>query len=177
MEESRGWAAVPRNLKSLLVATLLLLTALWLINQPLQTASAPQGVVSFQVAGTADQAHAILLSWQREGETWAKSYLWLSLLFIPVYLITLLRLTGHLMRDRPGVRERTVARWVRALFVAAAITDLAENVLLLNNFNPPNDTVSLWATIFALIKYTGLILGLAGLIIIRAARRHPLEHH
>ncbi|WP_228289225.1 hypothetical protein [Marinobacter salinisoli] len=168
---------MPPKLKILLVATLLVLAALWLINQPLQTSSAPQGVVSFQVAGTADQAHAILLSWQRDGETWAKSYLWLSLLFIPIYLITLLRLTGHLMRDRPGVRERMVGRWVRTLFVTAAISDLVENILLLNNFNPPSDTFSLWATIFALIKYAGLMLGIAGLIIIRAARRHPLEHH
>lgn len=168
---------MPRNLKALLALTLVILATLWLINLPLETSSAPQGVVSFQVAGTADQAHAILMSWQREGEVWAKGYLWLSLAFIPVYLITLLRLTNHLNRDRPGVRERMVARWVRALFVAAALTDLGENVLLLNNFNPPSDTVSLWATIFALIKYTGLMLGLAGLVIIRAARRHPLEHH
>jgi len=32
------------------------------------------------------------------------------------------------------------------------------------------------ATILALIKFTGLLLGVAGLVIIRAARRHPLSH-
>ena len=51
---------------------------------------------------------------------------------------------------------------------------LVITALLLNNFNPPTDLVSLAATVCALIKFTGLTLGLAGLVVIRAARRHPL---
>ena len=42
--------------------------------------------------------------------------------------------------------------------------------------DPPTDVVSLSATVCALIKFTGLMLGVAGLVIIRAARRHPLAH-
>jgi len=89
--------------------------------------------------------------------------------------MTLLLLTRHLSRDRPGVRERMVSRWVRSLFIAAGASDLAENVLLLNNLDSPNNSMSLAATLFALAKFTGLILGLAGLVILRAARRNPLS--
>jgi len=59
--------------------------------------------------------------------------------------------------------------------VLAALADVAENLVLLNNVNPATDALSLAAAILALLKYTGLILGVAGLVIIRAARRHPLQ--
>ncbi|AOY89002.1 hypothetical protein BKP64_12970 [Marinobacter salinus] len=176
MDTASGSAILPQGLKvSLLIASALLLVLL-MVNQPLETGSAPQGIVSFQMAGTAEQAHAILRSWRTEGVAWAKVSLWLDFLFIPAYLVALIHLTRHLMRDRPGVRERMVARWIRALFLAAGLSDASENILLLNNFNPPTDFVSLSATICALIKFTGLTLGVAGLVIIRAARRHPLIH-
>lgn len=177
MDPAHGVAAFPKSLKaSLLVATVLLL-ALLMVNQPLQTASAPQGIVSYQLAGTADQAHAIFRSWGSEGVAWAKVSLWLDFLFIPAYMLALIHLTRHFTRDRPGIRERVGARWVRALFATAGLSDGAENILLLNNFNPPTDEVSLSATLCALIKFTALTLGIAGLVIIRASRRHPLAHH
>lgn len=176
MDPAHGWAALPKTLKTGLIATAILLGGLLLVNQPLQTGSAPQGIVSFQFAATADQAHAIVRSWRSEGQFWARVSLWLDFVFIAVYLLTLLHLTRHLMRDRPGIRERVIGRWVRALFIAAGAADISENILLLNNFNPSTDVVSLSATLCALVKFTGLTLGVAGLVIIRAARRHPLAH-
>ncbi|WP_372995334.1 hypothetical protein [Marinobacter sp.] len=177
MVPAHGVAAFPKSLKASLVVTALLLFALLMLNQPLQTASAPQGIVSYQLAGSADQAHAILRSWRSEGVAWARVSLWLDFLFIPAYMLALIHLTRHFTRDRPGVRERMVARWIRALFVTAGFSDAAENILLLNNFNPPTDAISLSATLCALIKFTALTLGIAGLVIIRASRRHPLAHH
>lgn len=167
---------LPKRLNLSLLVTAVLLLILVLVNQPLRTGSAPQGIVSFQMAATADQSMAIIRSWREGGLLWAQVSLWLDFLFVPAYLFTLILLTNHLTRDRPGVRERNVARWVKALFVAAGTGDLAENILLLNNMDPPTDVVSLSATVCALIKFTGLMLGAAGLVIIRAARRHPLAH-
>jgi predicted CDP-diglyceride synthetase/phosphatidate cytidylyltransferase len=118
----------------------------------------------------------MLRSWHGEGMAWAKASLWLDLLFIPAYLFLLIQLTRRLTKDRPGVRERTGARWVFALFLAAGLSDTAENILLLNNLDAPTDIISLSATVVALAKFTGLILGAAGLVIIRAARRHPLAN-
>lgn len=176
MDPAHGRAALPKTLKMSLIVSAVMLGGLLLINQPLQTGSAPQGIVSFQFAATADQAHAILRSWRSEGQVWAQISLWLDFLFIAAYLVMLMHLTRHLTRDRPGIRERVVGRWVRALFVAAGVADVSENILLLNNFNPPTDVVSLSATLCALVKLTGLTLGVAGLVIIRASRRHPLAH-
>lgn len=176
MQLPRLLTLLPRRLTLSLLATAALLLVLTLVNQPLQTGSAPQGIVSFQMAATADQSMAIIRSWRQDGMLWAHVSLWLDFLFVPAYLVTLIFLTNHLTRDRPGVRERNVARWVKALFLGAGTGDIAENILLLNNMDPPTDMLSLSATVCALIKFTGLMLGAAGLIIIRAARRHPLAH-
>lgn len=174
MDTEKGLPALPKSLKACLIATLVLLAALLLINQPLKMGSAHQGIVSFQLAGNAEQALAIVQSWGDEGLQRAKLSLWLDFLFIPVYCLTLILLTRHCTLDRPGIRERTAARWIRALFVTAGLADVTENVLLLNNLNSPTDAISLAAAISALAKFTALTLGIAGLVIVRAARRHPL---
>jgi len=165
----------PKALTLGLLVTLTLFIALLLMNELLQTSAAPKGIISFQMAGTLDQATEILASWDREATASARTSLWLDFAFAIAYMMTLLLLTRHLSRDRPGVRERMVSRWVRSLFIAAGASDLAENVLLLNNLDSPNNSMSLAATLFALAKFTGLILGLAGLVILRAARRNPLS--
>jgi len=174
MDTEKGLPALPKSLKAFLIATGILLVALVLINQPLKTGSAHQGIVSFQLAGSAEQALAILQSWGSEGLQWAKLSLWVDFLFIPIYCLALVRLTRHCTLDRPGVRERTTARWIRALFLVAGLADVTENVLLLNNLEAPTDAFSLAAAISALVKFTALTVGIAGLVIIRAARRHPL---
>ncbi|PCM43144.1 hypothetical protein [Marinobacter sp. ANT_B65] len=174
MDTEKGLSALPKSLKACLIATLVLLAALLMINQPLKTGSAHQGIISFQLAGNAEQALAIVQSWGDEGLQWAKLSLWVDFLFIPLYCLTLILLTRHCTQDRPGIRERTTARWIRTLFITAGFADVTENVLLLNNLEAPADAISLAATISALAKFTALTLGIAGLVIIRAARRHPL---
>lgn len=163
-------------MKISIVVAVALFLVLMVLNQPLRTASAPQGIVSFQLAGTAEQSYAIIRSWRDSGLLWAQVTLWVDFLFIVAYLAALLQLTRHFTRDRPGIRERMVARWVRLLFVIAGVSDVAENIVLLNNLSPPTDSMSMTATILTLIKFTGLMLGVAGLVIIRAARRHPLSN-
>ncbi|RBW51130.1 hypothetical protein [Marinobacter sp. F3R11] len=174
MDTEKGLSALPKSLKAGLIATLVLLAALLVINQPLKTGPAHQGIVSYQLAGNAEQALAIVQSWGAEGLRWAKLSLWVDFLFIPLYCLTLIMLTRHCTLDRPGVRERNVARWIRTLFITAGLADVTENVLLLNNLDAPTDAISLAATLSALAKFTALTLGIAGLVIIRAARRHPL---
>lgn len=173
-------ASRPRAMRLPLKISIVVAVALFLVlmafNQPLKTGSAPQGMVSFQLAGTADQSYAILRSWREGGLLWAQLSLWLDFLFMAAYLAALLQLTRHLTRDRPGIRERMVARWVRLLFVIAGVSDVAENIVLLNNLSSPTDSMSMTATLLALIKFTGLVLGVAGLVIIRAARRYSLSH-
>ena len=163
-------------MKISMAMAIVLLIAMVAFNQPLQTSAAPQGMISFQLAGSAEQAHAIIRSWRSDNLPLAKLALWLDFLFVITYLAALLQLTRHFTRDRPGVRERMIARGVRALFIIAGLSDFIENIVLLNNFSPATDGLSLTAAILALLKYTGFVLGVAGLVIIRAARRHPLGH-
>lgn len=161
-------------MKISMVLAVALLIAMVAANQSLQTNAAPQGMISFQLAGSAEQAHAIILSWQGDTLALAKLALWLDFLFVITYLAALLQLTRHFTRDRPGIRERMIARGVRTLFVVAGLSDVIENIVLLNNFNPATDGLSLSAAILALVKYTGFVLGVAGLVVIRASRRRPL---
>lgn len=164
----------PKALTLGLMASLVLFITLLLINKPLETSAAPKGIVSFQMAGTLDQASAILESWDSNAVSSARTSLWLDFAFAGAYVLTLLLLTVHLSRDRPGRRARTVSKWVKGLFITGGIFDVAENILTLNNLDSPTETMSLAATLCALAKFTGLILGLAGLVILRAARRHQL---
>lgn len=164
----------PKALTLGLLVSLVLFIALLLINEPLQTNQAPKGIVSFQMAGTLEQASEILESWDSNAVSSARASLWVDFAFTGAYVLTLLLLTTHLSRDRPGRRARAVTRWVKGLFITSGTFDLAENVLLLNNLDSPTETMSLAATLCALAKFTGLILGLAGLVILRAARRHQL---
>ena len=154
----------------------LLAIALLLINQLLHTPQAPQGIVNLQLAGNAAHTRDILQSWSPQQQAWARISLLLDFLLVALYSATLFLLTHHLLKDRPGVRERTAGRWVLTLFALAAVSDCVENLLLLNNLKDPDDLASLVVAFSALVKFTGLLLGSAGLVIIRAARRHPLTH-
>lgn len=164
----------PAALNLLIVATLVLLAIQYGLNQPLLTPYAPQGMVSFQLAATAESSQVILDSWRSVGHGWAVTSLLSGLLLVAIYTTMLVSLTNYLLRDRPGVREQKEGRWVKRLFISAGVANAVENVVLLNNLNPPTDGMSLTATIMALISYTGLLLGAAGLFLIRASRRHPM---
>lgn len=175
-EARRSMRRLPAALKAGLGITLALAITLFFINQLLHTALAPQGIVSLQLAGTAEHTHNIVQSWSAQQLRWARVSLLLDFLQVAVYSITLVALTRHFLSDRPGVRERNAGRYVIALFILAASADFLENLLLLGNLSEPAELSSMVATLAALVKFTGLILGTAGLVIIRAARRHPLEH-
>jgi len=165
----------PRRLKLGALATLALFVLLVAINQALTTTLAPKGIVSLQLAADAERTLAILASWGESGLLWAQASLWLDFLFIGAFVVTLILLTNYLLEDRPGVRERKIGHWIRAAFIGAGVSDITENALLLNNLSAPTDAISVTASVCALIKFTCLILGAAGLVIIRAERRHPLH--
>jgi hypothetical protein len=145
------------------------------LNQPLKTAVSPQGMLSFQLATTGENASAIARSWASVGMGWAQASLWSGFLFAVLYSTLLILFTNYLLIDRPGIRERKTGRWVRGLFVTAGLAHIAEYALMLMNLDNPGDRLSLSATLLALINYTALLLGIAGLVMIRAARRHPLH--
>ncbi|GGY83952.1 hypothetical protein [Marinobacter zhanjiangensis] len=168
-------APVPVRIRWLGVITAIMLLLQLGLNQPLQTATAPQGMLSFQLAGTGESAAAIAQSWASAGMGWALASLWSGFLFAVLYSTLLILFTNYLLVDRPGIRERKTGRWVRGLFVTAGLAHIAEYALMLANLETPSDRLSLSATLLALANYTALVLGIAGLVVIRAARRHPMH--
>lgn len=165
----------PLALKTLAPATAVAFLLLLLINLTLANDQAPQGIVSLQLAGTAEHSLQILAAWGEDGRFWARLSLWLDFLFLALYTATLVMFTSFLLSDRPGIRERKIGGWVKTLFVTAGLADAGENALLLYNMSAPTDSLSLAATAMALMKFTGLVLGGAGLVVIRAERRRPLH--
>lgn len=164
---------IPTSIRWIGGLTAAVLVAQLGLNQPLQTSAAPQGMLNFQLATTSEGAGAIVASW---GDTlWAEISLWSGFLFAALYTTLLLLLTSHLLIDRPGIRERKTGHWVRGLFLAAGLAHVVEYAVLLANLDAPSDRLSLSATLLALANYTALLMGLAGLVVIRAARRRPLH--
>ena len=54
-----------------LFLTILLFAVFRVLDQPLRTPAAPNGIVSFELAGTPAQAEAMLSSWSQEGKFFA----------------------------------------------------------------------------------------------------------
>ncbi len=170
--EHRPWPVRLRWLALIIGAWLL---ALMMINQYLAPAEAPQGAVSYHLAGDPQLTAEIREEWKAEGFAWGYITLYLEFIFIGLYLTFLLALTNHFLIDRPGIRERKAGRLAKLLFTAGALSDMAENALLLIALaNPDSPQWPLAAAMATLMKFTGLLLGAAALLIVRAARRHPV---
>ena len=153
----------------LLGLTLLLMAVFAVTGAPLTTEAAPYGVVSFELAGTLENAQRILASWDVETQLRAAFGLGLDYLFMAVYAGTLalgigmaagsLRCTGW-----------PLARWGNALswgVILAAGLDAVENIALLTllwgTLANPWPALARWCALpkFALI-FAGLVYALYG---------------
>ena len=59
------------------------------VNAPLKTPAAPQGIVSYEFAGTTAAAQGILDSWDAGAKVHAGFSLGLDYLYMPVYALTI----------------------------------------------------------------------------------------
>ena len=162
-----------------LAGTLILFAVFRVLDAPLQTPAAPNGIVSFELAGTPFQAQAMIDSWHEmaylvssvEGEpvpgfvsrayAFAAFGLGIDYLFMPVYATALA--LGILLAS--GRHERwfaTLGAWLGWGAYAAALFDAVENyalarMLLMNEVRSPYPEV---AAVSAMIKFGVLALGL-----------------
>lgn len=132
----------------LLGLTAVLFGVFRLLDAPLHSDAAPNGIVSFELAGSARQAEAILDSWKRPsvllGDVppagihdtpnipylFAAFSLGLDYLFMPAYAVTL-SLGILLAAERHGGILRKAGGWMGWAAIAAAGLDAAENHALL----------------------------------------------
>ena len=155
-----------------LAGTLILFAVFRVLDTPLRTTAAPNGIVSFELAGTSEKAFQIMVSWEPinfqgpkivalRGYLFAAFGLGLDYLFMPVYA-TALALGILLAAGKHGRRFSTFGVLLGWGAYAAALFDAVENyalarMLILNEVWAPYPQI---AAICASIKFGLLLLGL-----------------
>lgn len=170
-----------------LALTLILFAVFRLLDQPLRTSAAPNGIVSFELARSPQQARAITDSWKEAslllsevaGQSnpdivnipyaYASFGLGLDYLFMPTYALAL-GLATLLVAEKHG-------GWMKALgavagwgAVAAAMFDAVENytlwrVLLGEVVSPYPETAAICASAKFILLAFGILYGLVGWIL------------
>ena len=164
----------------LLALTLVVTIALQWVGRPLQTEAAPQGVVSFELARTTENAAAIIASWDQNARIHAGFSLGLDYLYMPLYAMTIglaAVWAGETLRKRFW-RAAGLGPWLAWGLILAALFDVVENIalwrLLVGPVSEPWPGLAYWCASvkFALVGF-GLGFALLGLF---ARVRSPAPH-
>ena len=162
-----------RWFQALLVVNLVILGLMSLIGLPLNTPAAPQGIVSFEVAGTPEQTQVILDSWDTPAQVRAAFIQGLDSLFLLVYSTCFglgCLLSGEVLRRAGWPLAGAANGMAWGLWLAAGF-DFIENLgLALALFNIVAAPWPQIAAICAYLKFGLLFLGLAYLFYGLAAR-------
>lgn len=115
-----------------LALTLLILAVFRVIDAPLQTAAAPQGIISYELAGTVARAQAMFDSWDARVRLYAAFGLGLDYLFMVSYAVAI-GLAAAWAGRQLGAQRRWPVRVGLALgsgLALAALLDAVENFAL-----------------------------------------------
>lgn len=170
-----------RALPPLIVVTLALTAVLQLVGRPLQTAAAPLGIVSFELAGTLAAAQAMLASWDLSAQLHAAFSLGLDYLYMPLYAVTIalacVRVAATSLRSPQAAAALGILlAWGVGL---AALLDAVENAALWQVLQ--GSTAAAWPAVArwcAIVKFAlvgaGLFYAGAGAVfyLFRKARRY-----
>jgi hypothetical protein len=144
------WLAQPQQKRAfflLLALTLALMIWLRVLDRPLQTGAAPQGIVSFELAGTLANAQAILDSWDAEARVYAGLSLGIDYLFMVAYAGAI-GLGCALIGGRLSSRRKRLGAlggWLAWGLIAAGLLDALENFSLIRTLL--GSTEALWPSI------------------------------
>ena len=168
-----------------LTGTLIFFAVFRVLDAPLRTRAAPNGIVSFELAGTPFQAQSIIDSWHEmayllssvEGEpvpgfvsraySFAVFGLGIDYLFMPVYA-TALALVILLAAGRHKTWFEWFGAWLGWGAYVAALFDAVENyalarMLMLNEvWSPYPEMAAFSASVKFLLLFLGLIYALFG---------------
>lgn len=148
-----------RIILALLAGTIFFMLILRWQGRPLTTATAPAGIVSLELAGTAEHTSAILKGWANQGlSAVARNNIMIDFLFIPFYAMLFYTLCGSI-----AVRHKGTAATVGVMLafdaLVAGLLDVSENILmLLSTFNWYNQLSARFTAIFASAKFFLLAL-------------------
>jgi hypothetical protein len=144
-----------------LALTLIVFAIFRVLDAPLRTLAAPNGIVSFELAGSPANTQAMIDSWDARARLFAAFGLGFDYLFMPTYVLALA--LGILLaagRHQGGFKlVGAVAGWgVFAAAVFDALENLGLTISLLNGVSAPWPQVSAFS---ATLKFTLLLAGLA----------------
>lgn len=173
---------IPQNLRKpmfyiFLAVTILIFGIFRILDQPLRTAAAPNGIVSFELAGTPEKAFQIMVSWEPinyqgpvigrvKGYLFAAFGLGFDFLFMPVYALALS--LGLLLAIGEKKNWYAVfAAWMGWGVFAAAIFDSVENYalwhILIGGAISLYPAIAAWCATFKFILLiVGLVTALSG---------------
>ena len=147
----------------LFILTVIVMVVLNVVDAPLNTEAAPQGIVSFELAGNVSTAQAILDSWDAQARVHAGFSLGFDFLFLGLYS-TAIAYACAWVSSALGDSRRFLASlglllaWGQWL---AALLDGVENtalwIILTNGPSVPWPQVAWWC---AAVKFTLVTLGL-----------------
>ena len=150
-----------------LAGTLGLFAVFRVLDAPLGTPAAPNGIVSFELAGNVEATTEILLSWDERADLFAAFGLGIDYLFMPVYA-TALALGILLAAGRHPGWFAALGAWLGWGGYAVAVFDAVENyalarMLLMNEVWSPYPQVAAYsATVKFGLLAVGLFFALAG---------------
>lgn len=143
-------------------ATVAVMTVMQMIGRPLQTPAAPLGIISFEFAGAAANAQAMVDSWDALARIHAGFSLGFDYLFMPLYstAIGLACLWGGRVLGRRGWRLAALGGWLAWGLWLAALCDAFENFALWRLLTAP--AAAPWPALawwMAAIKFGLILLG------------------
>ncbi len=157
-----------RILLFLFFLTLILFVTLGYLDAPLKTTAAPNGIVSFELAGNFESAQNILASWNEHAKSYALKSLVIDYVFLISYSLFFAFLIFKTSRSFSFKEKFTWAKigvglgWLQ--FVAAA-SDALENYFLLRLLSgSQNHAFPQYASQFATVKFLLLSAGILYLL-------------
>jgi hypothetical protein len=162
---------LPQNLRKpfffvFLAGTLAIFGLFRFLDLPLQTIAAPSGIVSFELAGKAEAAQAMVDSWDTHARLFASFGLGFDYLFMPIYALALS--LGLLLAGNGKVNwYRSVTVWLGWGALLAALFDAVENYSLWQElsagaFVPFAKVAAICASIKFFFLITGLFAAVSG---------------
>ena len=162
---------IPQHLRRPMFYVFLALTVLIFgifrfLDQPLRTDSAPNGIVSFELAGNQNTSQAIVDSWDTHAWLYATFGLGFDYLFMPVYALALALGLMLTMNGRAGW-YMTAAAWLGWGALMAPLFDAVENFALWKQltvgvFSPYPQLAAFCATLKFILLIAGLAAALTG---------------
>jgi len=159
-----------------LALTVLLTLVMQRLDGPLKTPASPQGIVSYELAGNAQTAEAILRSWDANARLHAALSLGIDYLYMLAYagLLALAALSARAHASGMMRRAGELAAWGMGL---AALSDATENYFLWQMLSRgPAESPASIARTAALLKFALILLTILYILLAQFTRSKEAAH-